>query len=512
MPPGRGDLAGAGGRVAAGIIVARLLGFVRERVFAHYFGSGPAADAFRAALKIPNVIRNLLGEGTLSASFIPVYAAMLQRGQIEDARRLARVIASFLVLLTAASALVGIVLAPVITDFAAPGFAGPTRDLTVRLVEILFPMSGVLILSAWCLGVLNTHGRFFLAYAAPALWNVAQIAVLVGLGGRFLGTRLIVALAWGALAGSALQVLVQLPAAVRLIGRFHWSLHLAQPGVREVVRGWMPVVVGAGVIQLSGIIDTQLASLLGGGAVAALGYAQLLGTLPLSLFGVSIAAVALPDLSRDAAASALDPLRARLAEGLRRLAFFIIPSAFALAALGAWMVAAVFETGQFGPNDTEVVAGVLAAYAIGLPAQASVKLLASGHYALGDTRTPVRVAAVSVALAAGLGWVLMRYFGPAGIALGSSFGAYLNVALNLGALERRLGTVLGAAERRAVLSTIMAALAGTVAGIGAARAAAGGPWGTTLASVTAFGVVFGGVGLLLKHPDAGAVLDRLRRR
>jgi putative peptidoglycan lipid II flippase len=176
------------------------------------------------------------------------------------------------------------------------------------------------------------------------------------------------------------------------------------------------------------------------------------------------------------------------------------------------MVAAVFETGQFGPNDTEVVAGVLAAYAIGLPAQASVKLLASGHYALGDTRTPVRVAAASVALAAALAWALMRYFGPAGIALGSSVGAYLNVALNLNALERRLGTVLGAGERRALVSTVVAALAGTVAGIGAARAAAGGPWGATLASVTAFGVVFGGVGLLLQHPDAGAVLRRLRRR
>ncbi|MBI2537789.1 MAG: murein biosynthesis integral membrane protein MurJ, partial [Gemmatimonadetes bacterium] len=286
MPQSTGRLAG---RVAAGIVVARILGFVRERLFAHYFGNGPAADAFRAALKIPNLIRNLLGEGTLSASFIPVYAALLQREGEQAGRRLAGVVASLLILLTAAAALVGIALAPVITDVVAPGFSGATRDLTVTLVEILFPMSGVMILSAWCLGVLNTHGRFFLSYAAPAMWNIAQIAILVGLGGSLAGRRLVVALAWGALAGSVLQVVVQLPTTLRLLKGIYWSLNLAVTGVRPVIRAWLPVLFGAGVAQVSSIVDTQLASLLGGGAVAALGYTQLLSMLPLSLFGVSIA-------------------------------------------------------------------------------------------------------------------------------------------------------------------------------------------------------------------------------
>src|SRR3990170_1236179 len=331
MPQSTGRLAG---RVAAGIVVARILGFVRERFFAHYFGNGPAADAFRAALKIPNLIRNLLGEGTLSASFIPVYAALLQREGEGAGRRLAGVVASLLILLTAAPALVGMVLAPVITDVVAPGFSGGTRDLTVALVEILFPMSGVMILSAWCLGVLNTHGRFFLSYAAPAMWNVAQIATLVGLGGRLAGNRLVVALAWGALAGSVLQVAVQLPTTLRLAGGAVWSLRLDAAGVRQVIGAWVPVVIGAGVVQISSIIDTQLASLLGGGAVAALGYAQLFSTLPLSLFGVSVAAAALPALSRDAATQPADVMLVRLANGVRRLAFFAVPSAFALAALG----------------------------------------------------------------------------------------------------------------------------------------------------------------------------------
>lgn len=503
------DLAG---RVAAGIVLARLLGFVRERVFAHYFGNGPAADAFRAALKIPNVIRNLLGEGTLAASFIPVYAAMLQRGDREEARRLAGVIASFLVLLTAASVVVGAALAPVITDFAAPGFSGDTRELTVRLVEILFPMSGVMILSAWCLGVLNTHGRFFLSYAAPTMWNIAQITTLVALGAHLLGTRLVIALAWGALIGSVLQVAVQLPTTLHLVGRFYWRLALATPGVRQVIRGWIPVVVGAGVVQISSIIDTQLASLLGGGAVAALGYAQLLATLPVSLFGVSVAAAALPDLSRDAAGQALDALKARLANAVRRLGFFVIPSAFALAALSERFVAAVFQTGQFAAADTELVAGVLAAYAIGVPAQASVKLLASGHYARGDTRTPVRVAGVSVAVSAALAFLLMQRFGPAGVALGAACGAYVNLTLNYLTLERRLGPVLSGEERKALGSTVAAALLATLAAGTTAAGVGGGPWTATVAAVGAFCVVFEVTCLLLRHPDAQAVWRKLLRR
>ncbi|MBI3982725.1 MAG: murein biosynthesis integral membrane protein MurJ [Gemmatimonadetes bacterium] len=507
MPPSQGRLAG---RVAAGIIVARILGFVRERFFAHYFGNGPAADAFRAALKIPNVLRVLLGEGTLSASFIPVYAAMIERGDRAGARTLAGTIASILVLVTAVAALAGVVLAPVITDFAAPGFAGPTRDLTVRLVEILFPMSGVLILSAWCLGVLNTHGRFFLSYAAPAMWNVAQIAVLVGLGARLGGARLVVALAWGALAGSALQVLLQLPATLRLTHGISWSLRLATPGVRLVLRSWGPVVIGAGVVQISSVVDTQLGSLLGGGAVAALGYAQLLATLPLSLFGVSVAAAALPDLSRDASSQPPDALRSRLAEGLRRLAFYVVPSAFALAALGRPMVAAIFQTGSFGAAETDVVTGVVAAYAVGVPGQAAVKLLASGHYALGDTRTPMRVAGLSVVLSAALGWTLMRWLGVAGIALGAAAGGYLNVGLNYAGLERRVGTMQSTAEWRALATTLVASLVAAAGGVAAARSLAG-TWPGLVAGTAAFGVAYAGVCLMLRHPDATGLLRWTRR-
>jgi putative peptidoglycan lipid II flippase len=509
MPQSSGRLAG---RVAAGIIVTRLLGLVRERLIARYFGAGPAADAFGAALKIPNLIRNLLGEGTLSASFIPVYASLIQRGREDDSRRLAGVTVSLLVVLTAVSVLVGIGLAPIITDFVAPGFSGLTRELTVRLVQILFPMSALMIVSAWCLGVLNTHGRFFLSYAAPAMWNVAQIATLVALGARLAGTPLIIALAWGALAGSGLQILIQLPSTLRLIKGIYWSLDLATPGLRQVVRAWLPVVFGAGVAQISSIIDTQLASLLHGGAVASLRYTQLLSTLPLSLFGVSIAAAALPDLSRDAAGDALEVLRTRVADGLRRLAFFVLPAAFALAALGKPMVAAVFQTGRFGPRETIIVTGILAAYAIGIPAQASIKLLASGYYAQGDTRTPVWIAAGSMMLSAGTAFVLMHWFGPAGIALGSAIGGWVSMSLHYHGLSGRVGRLLRQKETRLLWITLLASGVATAGASLAARAAGGKPWPTTIVALSTFFVVYEGMGLALRHPDAHALVRFVRSR
>ena len=497
-------------RVGAGILITRVLGFVRERVFAHYFGDGVAADAYRAALKIPNVIRNLLGEGTLSASFIPVYAGMIERGEHDDARRLAGVIAAVLVALAAVAALAGVGLAPVITDIAAPGFDGATRALTIRLVEIMFPMAGVLILSAWCLGVLNTHRQFFLSYVAPAMWNVVQIATLVVFGAMlWTGTRLVVALAWGALAGSVAQLVVQLPHTLRAVGKVAWGFDLNTAGARTVIRAWIPVVFGAGVYQISSIVDTALASFLEQGAVAILGYAQLIAILPVSLFGASIAAVALPELSRDAVSQAHDEIRAKLGDAVRRLAFFVIPAAVGCGVLASDLVATLFQTGAFGPTQTAIAAGVLAAYSIGIPAQASVKLLASGHYALSDTKTPVRVAIVSVITSAVFAYYAMQTFGPAGIALGAAVGGNVNMMLNYTFLRRRLGMILTAHHLRAIaLGVGSAVLAGTAAWFVAGQLPGAAPWMRALGAGAAFTLVYGAATTLAGHPEALAILRR----
>jgi putative peptidoglycan lipid II flippase len=499
-------------RVTAGILLTRVLGFVRERIFAHYFGDSPAADAFRAALKIPNIIRNLLGEGTLSASFIPVYAGMIERGDDDGARRVAGVIGSLLVLVTAAAAVLGFLLAPLITDFAAPGFDEQRRGLTIALVEIMFPMSGLMIVSAWCLGILNTHRRFFLSYAAPSVWNIVQIGTLVALGGILLQQRLAVALAWGALAGSIVQIGIQLPSTIRLAGGVRWSLALDAPGVRRVIRAWLPVVVGAGVYQISSLVDQQLATFLVPGAVAILGYAQLVAILPVSLFGVSVAAVALPELSRDVVGTEADILRMRVASGTRRIAYFVLPSAVAFAALAPEILGALFQTGEFGADETAIAGGVLAAYAIGIPAQASVKLFASGHYAFGDTRTPVRIAVLSVVVSAVSAFLLMKHFGPAGIALGAAIAAYLNSALNFTALGRRVGRILDPDDRKWIGVSTLALLPALAAGLGALALLDGNLQLQAAVGLGAFGLAYGGVTLLLKHPEAIRLAGRPVRR
>jgi putative peptidoglycan lipid II flippase len=503
----------AAARVAAGILVTRVLGYVRERVFAYYFGNSGAADAFRAALRIPNAIRNLLGEGTLSGSFIPVYAALNEREDKGAARALAGAVLGLLLLATGVLALLGIAFAPAITAVVAQGFDAPRRELTTVLVRILFPMTGLMVVSAWCLGVLNTHRRFFLPYAAPALWNIAGIVAMVAAGTWLAGHalplpdqlyRLALALAWGTVAGSVLQIAVQLPACWRLLQGIALRFSTAPEGVRSVLVAWAPLVIGAGVAQLSGLVDTFLGSFTGEGGLSSLGYAQLIQVLPISLFGASVAAASLPELSREAVgAQPNEQLRARIAVGFRRIAFFVMPSAFAFVALGPAIVGALFQTGRFDADDTALVGGVLAAYGAGLLGQATAKLFASGFYALRDTRTPVWIGILSLVVSGLASWLLMRRLGPAGIALGSAAGATLNMLLQLRGLDRRVGAILGGADWRAFGVAVAASLAAAALGVGADHLAAGWrPLPRGVAVLGIFGVTYGALTLALRHPDA----------
>ncbi|HXJ18257.1 MAG TPA: murein biosynthesis integral membrane protein MurJ, partial [Candidatus Polarisedimenticolia bacterium] len=283
--------------VAAGIFLSRIAGLIRERVFAHYFGNSDAADAFKAAFGIPNFLQNLFGEGVLSASFIPVYARLLAGKNEEEARRTAGAVAGLLALATSIMVLIGVLATPYLINAIAPGFSGAKRELTIRLVRILFPGAGLLVFSAWCLGVLNSHRKFFLSYAAPVLWNIAMIGTMLGWGGRYSQYPLAQILAWGSVAGSGLQVLIQLPVVLRLLHGLRVSLQHRSEHVQTVVRNFFPVFIGRGVVQVSAYVDRLLASLLPTGAVAALGYAQILFTLPVSLFGMSVSAAELPHMS-----------------------------------------------------------------------------------------------------------------------------------------------------------------------------------------------------------------------
>ena len=462
--------------VAGGIMLSRLAGLVRQRALAHYLGLGAEADAFAAAFRIPNLLQNLFGEGALSAAFIPVYARRIGANDPESARRVAGAVLSWLAVILSVVVLAGVTAAPLLVDIIAPGFAGSTRALTITLVRLLFPGAALLVFSAWCLGILNSHRRFFLSYAAPVAWNLAIIVTLLVAGPQVTPARLTVLAALASVVGSLLQFLVQLPLALRLSGGARLGLVREDPHVREVARTFGPALLSRGVAQLSAFIDSMIASLLPTGAVAALANAQLLYSLPVSLFGMSIAAAELPAMASETGRGedVTAALRARLNTAMARVAFFVVPSAAAFIALGHMIAGLVYQSGRFDAEDARYVWAVLAASSVGLLAAALARLFASAFFALGDTRTPFRCAATRMLLGSAAGFLAARFgpglvgidtrWGLAGLTLASGIAGWLEFVLLRRALRARIGTV--AIPRGRLVRLWLGAAAGAAAGWG----------------------------------------------
>ncbi len=443
--------------VAAGIFSSRIVGFVRGAAVAHFLGAGAAADSWQAAFRIPNFLQNLFGEGALSASFIPVYSSLLGQGREQDARRVAGAVAALLAIMVATLVLLGILVTPWLISLIAPGFEGERRDLAIRLVRIVFPGTGLLVLSAWCLGVLNSHGRFYLAYASPVAWNLVIIAALLLAGSQRSGSSVAVIAAWGAVAGSALQLLIQLPAVLPLVRGMSLRPGVSEPGVRTVLSRFGPAFVTRGVTQIGAYVDTLIASFLPLGMLASLGYAQLLSYLPISLFGIAVSAAELPAMSRttgDAGDLTDDirlQLRSRLAAGLRQLAYFVVPSAVAFLALGHVLAGVLFQSGRFTERDTIIVWTILGGSAVGLLAATMGRLFSSAYYALRDTRTPLRYAGIRVGFNVALGWFAALHlprllglepsWGGAGLTAAAGVAAWVEFTLLRRGLAGRIGGV-----------------------------------------------------------------------
>ena len=509
--------------VASGIFLSRVTGLIRDRVFAHYFGNTDAADVFKAALRIPNFLQNLFGEGVLSASFIPVYASLLARGDKEEARKTASAVAALLSISTSILVLLGVLTAPWLIDAIAPGFQGEKRELTVLLVRILFPGAGLLVASAWCLGVLNSHRKFFLSYTAPVLWNFAMIAGMLAFGAGRAQNSLVVITAWASVVGSALQVLVQLPMVFKLLGGLKLSLAHQSEHVRTVIRNFFPVFVSRGVVQISAYIDAFLASWLPTGAVSALAYAQTLYTLPVSLFGMSVSAAELPVMSGalGAADEVAGILHTRMNSGLRQITFLVVPSVAGFLGLGDVIVAAIYQSGRFTHADVIYVWGILAGSTVGLLASTLGRLYSSGYYALRDTRTPLRFAIVRVLLTTLLGYLaalplprllgIEPRWGVAGLTISAGIASWVEFTLLQRGIRRRIGQV---GVPIAFLAQVW------VAALIAAAAARGihmtighrGPNVLAAIVLSVYGILFFGVSTLLKLPEAQAMLGILRRR
>jgi putative peptidoglycan lipid II flippase len=529
--PARPDDATAGARtgrggaslVASGILLSRIAGLVRESVFAHYLGNSAAADAFKAGFRIPNILQNLFGEGVLSASFIPVYSRMLAEGDTDTADMLAWAVGAILALVVALAVALGVLGAPYLIAAIAPGFHGAKRELTVMLVRVLFPGAGLLVMSAWCLGVLNSHHRFFASYAAPVAWNLAIIATMLYFGPRRTEQRLAIDIAWGAVLGAGLQILVQLPQTLALLNRVRVDFRKVAEGLRAVFNNLVPVITGRGVGQISGYIDNLLASLLPTGAVAALNYGQVFYMLPVSLFGWSVAASELPTMSRAAAGSEniSAVLQSRLNAGLRRISFLVVPSAAAFLFLGDVIVALVFQSGQFTHGDANYVWAVLAGSGVGLLAITMGRLYNSAYYALWDTKTPLKFALVRMSLALVLGYLcalplppmlgLAQKWGVAGLTASAGLAGWVEFSLLRWKLNQRIGWT--GLERKFLAQLWGMAL---VASAGAFAVKVFTPWAGPrlqgLMVIPAFGAIYLGLAYWAGMEELREVLATVRRR
>jgi putative peptidoglycan lipid II flippase len=459
--------------VAAGILLSRLAGLIREVAIAKYLGVSATADVFKAAVRIPNLIPNLLGEGVLSASFIPVYSRLLDEDD-RKAERLAGNVLGLLIAVMVGMVGLGILLARPITEALTPGFSGERLELAATLLRIAFPAIALSVLSAFCTGVLNSHRKFFLSYVSPVMWNFGQIAFVVAAGvWGATDVGIAHALAWGVLFGAFIEVLIQVPDVRRLMGPARISVATSDPHTRNVISRFVPVVVGRGVIQLLTYVELILASLLAVGGVSALTYGQVLYLLPISLFGMAVAAAELPELAR-LGREGRPAIKERLTVGLDRIAFYVALTAALYICAGDVIVGALLQRDEFSPADTRLVWLVVGAFALGLLGTTRSRLLQNTLYALDRGNIVARIAVLRVALAAALGALFMfpldRYavvgphfermgdlgFGPlpnslrlveggpprlgvVGLALGAAVSSWVEYRLLRGALEWRIG-------------------------------------------------------------------------
>jgi putative peptidoglycan lipid II flippase len=437
-----GKIARAAGTVSLAVFASRILGLVREQVFAGLFGAGYAFDAFVVAFRVPNLLRDLFAEGALSAAFVTVFTDYEQRLGREETWRLANNVVFCCTLLLSLLVLVGMWFSPEIVGFMAPDFgAVPGKlGLTTLMTRIMFPFLILVSLAALAMGVLNTKGKFFVPSLASSFFNLGSVVVGVGLGlaaPRF-GVEPIVGMAWGALAGGLLQLTAQLPLLWRVGFRVKWVLDLREPGLRRIVRLMLPAVVGLSATQINIFINTFYASSCAQGSISWLNYAYRLFHLPTGLFGVALMVATLPLVSRHAANRDLAGLREALQSSLSLAILVTLPAACGLIFLAKPIIALIYQHGQFTALDTQQTAAALALYALGLVAYSGVKIMVPVFYALDDTRIPVLGSFVTVAANLLFIHLTLAPLQHRAIALSTSLSVLLNFFFLAAVLHRKV--------------------------------------------------------------------------
>jgi putative peptidoglycan lipid II flippase len=506
------------GAIGLATLASRVLGYVRDMVVAQAFGAGSVTDAFLVAFRIPNLLRRLLGEGALSTAVIPVFTETLTRGGPEAFGRLARAASGAAIVVLCLVSALGVLLSYHVVALMAPGWRADAAlfDLAVSLTRVMFPYLLLVGLAALAMGALNAHHRFFTAALGPAVVNVAMIVAVLGLAHRI--EPPVMALAVGVLVGGLGQLLIQLPELRRLGVPLLPSAEWRHPAVARIAHRLWPAVFALAAVQITVVVNTLLASLLPAGTVSYLYYGDRVMEFPLGIFGIALATAALPSMSAQAARGDLAGLRATLEFALRMAAFVAVPAAVGLVLLGEPIVRVLFQRGEFSAADAVLTAQALTGYAVGLPAFSGTRIAAQTFYALGDTRTPVLVGFVSVAVNVVLALLLMWPLRHTGLALASSLSSYVNLLGLCWLLRRRLDGPRGPDFRRSLARTLgasallalwCAGMSGLVPGV-PAPTHRGLAW-TVMALVGGMAVYAAGAAVLGSSEIRG-LLGMLRRR
>ena len=444
------------GIIGFATVISRVLGFVRDIIIARFFGTARYAEAFVVAFRIPNMLRDLIGEGAANAAFVPVLSEYLVKKK-EEFWELANVILNLLLITLSVITIAGILASPFIVRFMAPGFlADPEKfAITVRLTRLMFPFILLIGLAAYAMGVLNSLKHFSTPAFGPCLLNIAIIICAIIWGESVMG------LASGVLIGGVLQLAVQIPVLYRKGFKFSFTKRLNHPAANRIGVLLLPRILGSCVYQVSLFINTILASLsgiVGAGGVAALYYANRIFQFPLAIFGIAIAQAALPTMSREALETDSDSLKKTLSFSLRVINFIIVPASIGLMVLAVPITRTLFERGKFDSYSTLITADALMFYSIGLFSYSGIKVLVSCFYSLKDTLTPVKIAAASLFLNITLNLALMFPLKIGGLALASSVSGIFNFLALFYILRKKIGNLGGYRISSSFLKVTMASL------------------------------------------------------
>ncbi len=463
FPEGHGSMARSAAVVGGATLMSRVTGLLRDMVLASVLGATMPADAFFAAFRIPNFLRRIFAEGSLSAAFIPVFTEVQGCQGRSSAYRLASIVLNWLVMVLLLVSAAGIVLAPQIVQVMTPGWVEDAEkfSLTVTLTRIMFPYILLISAAALAMGILNAQGHFFSPALAPVMLNLAII--LSALCASRLVQEHTIVIAIGVLLGGLAQVILQVPSLWRRGYRYRWGLEPADPGLRRVGRLFLPSLMGSTVYQVNMLVITILASLLPHGSLSYLFYADRLMEFPLGVFAIAVGTVALPAMSKHAAAGEMEGLRQTLGFACRQVSLVMVPATTGLIVLSEPLISVFFERGRFDPVATRMSAQALICYSVGLWFVAQLRVVAPAFYALKDTVTPMKAAVAAIVLNILFSLLLMGPMAHSGLALALSISAMFQLILLVWKLGPRVGGIgpgsfFGPLHKVLLASAVMGAL------------------------------------------------------